>query len=96
MYQTCKFILPILFVLLTACTDGTQVSTRINELIEDHKIETVVVEMDGQAQEYDLPQKGEQPQIIIEEQFMRLGDEYINLSHIRSLKVNDKALEVKL
>ena len=91
-----KVIFPALFLLMVSCSDGTQVSKRINQLVKDHEIEKLVVDVDGQVTEYELPKKGEKPGIIVEEQFLFLNDEYINLNRTRTIKVKDKALEIKL
>ena len=96
MNQISKLILATILLFTFACSDGTQVSNRIDQLVKDHEIEKLVIEFDGKTHEHVLPKKGEKPEIILEGQFLYLDDEYVNLSHTRTISVRNKVLEIRL
>ncbi len=96
MNNTAKLILSIILMVTIGCSDGTQVVGQIDKLIKVNKIERLVIEIDGQRTEYELPKKGKKTVTIIEGQFIKLNDEYINLSRMKTMKVNNKTLEINL
>lgn len=85
-----SLVTALFLLILTACSDGSQVSTKIEELLKDKKlkIENVVLLDEGERREFAA---GE---ILLDGQFLRSGDEYISLSGVRKLRVNGSTLEV--
>jgi len=94
-----RLLIVFLFLSMTiSCSDGTQTGELIEKLIKEktkdsdinNDITRLIIEIDGERSEYQLDQ------IKIEEQFIKIGNEYINMGRIRTIKVAGKELEITL
>lgn len=87
------FYIIVFIVLLTSCSDGIQTEQKINALIEQHEITTLMVQIDqgnGKALKSEYPANS----IEIENQFLKSGDDYLNLGQVKSIKVKGDQLEI--
>jgi len=88
-------IISALALLMFSCSDGSQVGVKINELIKRHKITKLIIEnectgSDVQRIEYEIKK------IKIEQQFIRIDEEYFNMGKIKTVKVEGKELKILL
>ena len=94
-----KRIKIVLFSLLMlsvfSCSDGGKVGQKVNQLIEEHNIESIVMLIEtknGQVQKKEI----KIDEKTFENQFIKFEDEYINMGRIKTMKVNGNKLEVKI
>jgi hypothetical protein len=67
---------------MTSCTDGMQVSQKIDDLIKENEITVIVIE--------NVKHKTEDVQI--DGQFITLNEEHLNLEKVKSLSVSKNEL----
>ncbi|MEM8906436.1 MAG: hypothetical protein AAGD05_01215 [Bacteroidota bacterium] len=98
-YTKLKKAIPILFFFLcltiTSCSDGMQIGQKIHSVIDENKISMVVITTernDGTTRSTEWATKN----ILIDNQFLQAGDEYINLGLVKTLKVNGSKLEIRI
>ena len=87
------FSLILLFAF--SCTDGTQIGQHINQLVDENEIEIIAVNMESKNGKF---QTKEYPVIenMIENQFLLVDGEFINIGRIKRMKISGKKLEIKL
>lgn len=86
-----KSIFPALgLFLLLSCSDGTQVGQKIKIVIKEKKLKKVEIisEKSNDRNMYILKK------ITIEDQFIIVGDEYINLGRVKTFKAVGDKLEI--
>lgn len=79
-----KSLLLIMFLFILSCTDGMQVSQKIDQLIKEKKITVVVVN--------DVKYKIEE--VRLDNQFIEIKGNHFNLEKVRSLNVSEKELSI--
>jgi hypothetical protein len=89
-----KTIIFAAFLFLCSCTDGTNVGQKIAEVIKENKLENITIESEAatgnwKTKTYSLMEA------VIEGQFIRIGDEYINLGQMETMAVKEKTLIVR-
>ncbi len=87
-----KGLLIASLTLLLSCTDGSQAGTTITQLIEEQKITKITLQLDGETTPRELPTKD----LVIKNQFLKAGNDYISLSDLKIIKVKGKELELIL
>ncbi len=103
-YSTIKFremkkikivLVSLLLLSIFSCSDGAQIGQKINQLIEERNIESIVILTETTSGEL----KKKEIKIdedTFENQFIQLEDEYINMGRIKTMKVIGNKLEVKI
>lgn len=88
-----KYWKGLLFVVLTlflSCTEGGQTGQKVTQLIEAEKIEKLTLRLgpDAKTRVYKVTE------VKLEDQFLVVAKEYINLSDLKIMKVKGKELEL--
>lgn len=94
-----KFLKAVLFcivLILTNCTSGIQVSQKLNSLIFDKESKITTVVLHSPKPDGTVEQKAfDKEKIEIDNQFLKTGNEYINLEGVKSFKVNGEKIEIQ-
>lgn len=77
-----------------SCSEGTQTGQQMLKLIDEKNITTIVVMNDNNKPSHTL--EIDRSKLIIENQFLKIDEEYINLTNVKMLKVNEKQLVVSM
>ena len=89
-----KYLIVSVFVLMMlSCSDGSQVGVKINELIKKHKVTTVIIENDCTGSETES-RTFDIKKIRIEQQFIKVGNEFINMGKIKTVTVDGKEMKI--
>ncbi len=91
-----QLIIAVIFILLS-CSDGTQTVTKINEIVnsDDYDIQNVVIEIvreGGQTEVLNFPKDS----LVIENQYIRSNGLYVNIGSVKTFRIANKTLEIKL
>ena len=91
-----KIALFAAFLLLFGCSDGTQIGQKITEIVKKEKLENITIESEAasgnmERKTYSLVKLEAQ----IDGQFIRIGNEYINLGQMETMTVNEKELIIR-
>jgi len=85
-----KGILVVFLTIMLSCTEGGQSGQKITQLIESNSIEKITVNLGPRIENRIYLVKDLQ----IEDQFLKVENDYINLSDLKIIKVKGKELEL--
>jgi len=90
-----KAICFIALLTMIGCSDGMQVGQKINSIIKEDNISTVIIQT---AQSNGKNQQNQYPvsEFIINNQFATFGNQHINLVSVKSLEVSGNQLKINM
>ncbi|NRB53449.1 MAG: hypothetical protein HRU41_37685 [Saprospiraceae bacterium] len=80
----------VALIFMLSCTEGGQTGQKVTQLIESEKIEKLTLKLGSDSE----PRSYKAKDVKLEDQFLVVGKEYINLSDLRVIKVKGQELEL--